>query len=317
MHGAKSPAKTDWAPVNARPVTIWPDHDQPGADFARSVAKLADEAGASAAAIVDVPAGFPDAWDLADLPPADWTIERLRELLDAASLWQPTPEPAAGRRRRSNSAWGDEGEAAQHEQQKEASSLPTTEDAIALRFAEAHANTLRHVAMWSRWLRWEGKRWSTDETLSVFDLVRRQCREARKALPADASEKLHAILASARTVAAVERLAKSDRRLAATVDQWDQDPDLLNTPSGLIDLRTGAIRPHASADYCTKITAVAPAPPGTDCPLWRAFLDRIMAGDQELIGFLQRVAGYALTGLTIERALFFLYGAGANGKEHF
>ena len=39
-----------------------------------------------------------------------------------------------------------------------------------------------------------------------------------------------------------------------------------------------------------------------------------MAGDTELIGFLQRVAGYALTGSTVEHALFFLYGTGANGK---
>jgi putative DNA primase/helicase len=217
---------------------------------------------------------------------------------------------------RGNGAWSEESEALQPEQ-KEASSPPTTEDALGLAFAKVHANALRYVAMWSRWLRWDSKRWYMDETLSVFDLVRKQCREARKALPADASEKLHAILASASTVAAVERLAKSDRRLAATVDQWDRDPDLLNTTAGIIDLRTGALRPHAFGDYLTKITAVAPASPGTDCPLWRAFLNRIMGGDPELIGFLQRVAGYALTGSTVEHALFFCYGGGGNGKGVF
>jgi putative DNA primase/helicase len=205
-------------------------------------------------------------------------------------------------------------EAPQHGQQKEASSPPTTEDALGLRFAGTHASALRYVAMWSRWFRWDSKRWRPDETLHAYDLVRGLCREARKALPPDASDKLHAILASASTVAAVERLAKSDRRLAATVDQWDRDPDALNTPAGIVDLRTGAVRPHAFGDYLTKITAVAPAPPGTDCPLWRAFLARIMAGDGELIRFLQRVAGYTLTGLTVEHGLFFCYGAGANGK---
>ena len=222
------------------------------------------------------------------------------------------PERQADRYRGNGSGRKEEGEA-QPGQQKEAGSPPTTEDAIALAFAKVHADTLRYVDAWSRWLRWDGQVWAHDETLGVFDLVRRQCREARKALPPGA-DKLHAILASAKTVAAVERLAKSDRRLAATVDQWDRDPDVLNTPGGVVDLRTGEIRPHASADYCTKITAVAPAPPGTDCPLWRAFLDRTMAGDGELIRFLQRVAGYALTGSTVEHALFFLYGTGANGK---
>ena len=35
--------------------------------------------------------------------------------------------------------------------------------------------------------------------------------------------------------------AKADRRHAATVDQWDADPWLLNTPGGVVDLRTGKI----------------------------------------------------------------------------
>ena len=52
-------------------------------------------------------------------------------------------------------------------------------------------------------------------------------------------------------------------------------------------------------------------------PTWDKFLDRITGGDVELIAFLQRMAGYALTGLTREHALFFLYGTGANGKTTF
>jgi putative DNA primase/helicase len=55
--------------------------------------------------------------------------------------------------------------------------------------------------------------------------------------------------------------------------------------------------------------------PGADCPLWREFLKRITDGNPELEGFLQRVAGYCLTGSTQEHALFFLYGTGANGKS--
>jgi putative DNA primase/helicase len=38
-------------------------------------------------------------------------------------------------------------------------------------------------------------------------------------------------LASAKTIAAIERLAKSDRRIAATTGQWDADPDVFNTPT--------------------------------------------------------------------------------------
>ena len=63
-----------------------------------------------------------------------------------------------------------------------------------------------------------------------------------------------------------------------------------------------------------KITAVAP---GGDCPRWLQFLDEITGGNVELQQFLQRVAGYSLTGSTKEHALFFAYGTGGNGKGVF
>lgn len=186
-----------------------------------------------------------------------------------------------------------------------------SDEALALRFADRHADDLRYVAAWGRWLKWDGSCWRFDETLHAFDLSRRVCREA-----ANEANKasVQTALASAKTVAAVERLAKADRRLAATIDQWDADPWLLNTPSGVIDLRTANMRPARIEDYCTKITAIAP---GGDCPTWLEFLRRVTGGDTKLIGFLRRVCGYALTGVTREHALFFLYGTGANGKSVF
>jgi putative DNA primase/helicase len=89
---------------------------------------------------------------------------------------------------------------------------------------------------------------------------------------------------------------------------------LLNTPAGVVDLRNGELRPAQQTDYATKITGAAP---GGDCPIWRGFLHQVTGGDLELQGFLQRMLGYALTGLTREHALFFLYGTGANGKSVF
>ena len=62
----------------------------------------------------------------------------------------------------------------------------------------------------------------------------------------------------------------------------------------------------------TKITAVGPR---GDCPRFLAFLNRITGGDAALVSYLQRVLGYALTGVTREHALFFAYGTGADGKS--
>lgn len=101
MHGAKSPHKTDWSPLAGRQVVIWPDRDEPGASFAQAVAKLATEAGASSVAVVDVPADWPEGWDLADEPPASVTVDTLRGMIEAATPWQPTePVPVTRPSRR-------------------------------------------------------------------------------------------------------------------------------------------------------------------------------------------------------------------------
>jgi putative DNA primase/helicase len=188
-----------------------------------------------------------------------------------------------------------------------------SDDALALRFADRHVGNLRYVAAhMSTWLYWDGARWQPDHTLRAFSCSRLICR----AMAASCNKsKLGKELASAKTVAAVERLARSDRRLAATIEQWDADPWLLNTPDGVIDLRSGIMREHRAQDYITHMTAVAPHKGA--CPLWHAFLDRVTAGDKGLQKYLQRVCGYALTGVTREHALFFLWGTGANGKGTF
>ena len=184
-----------------------------------------------------------------------------------------------------------------------------SDEALALQFAERHAFDLRFVAAWGKWLSWTGDRWKFDDTLHAFDLARHTCREVaagcNKATTASA-------IASSKTVAAVERLARSDRRLAATVDQWDADPWSLNTPDGVVDLRTGRRRRHDPDDHMTKIAAVGP---GGDCPRFLAFLDKITSGDAELTAYIRRMLGYSLTGDTREHALFFAYGTGANGKS--
>jgi putative DNA primase/helicase len=102
-----------------------------------------------------------------------------------------------------------------------------SDEALALRFADLHADDLRYVAAWNRWLSWDGGGWKPDETRLAFSLARQVCRKA--ASECDPKKKLAAQLASAKTRAAVITLANDDRRLAVTADHWDRDLDLLNT----------------------------------------------------------------------------------------
>ena len=180
-------------------------------------------------------------------------------------------------------------------------SKSTGEDRLALAFAEQHTNNLRYVAAWGRWFALGGTRWIPDDTLHTFDRVRSLCREV--------SEK-----ASAQMVASVERLARADRRLAATVDQWDANPWLLNTPNGVVDLHTGGTRPHRPEDYLIKVTAVGPDA-SCSIPIWTKFLDRVTGGDIELSAFIGRILGYALTGETREHIQMFFAHAWCKWKE--
>lgn len=189
-----------------------------------------------------------------------------------------------------------------------------SDEALALRFSEKHGRDARYVSAWSRWLLWTGSHWDFDVTLRAFDLARTVCRIASAEVAPDNRGKLAAAVASAKTVAAVISLARADRRHAATIDQWDGDPWLLNTPAGIVDLRTATMLPHDPARCMTKITAVAPE---GACPRWKQFLAEITNADADLAAFLQRVAGYSLTGDIREHALFFGYGTGGNGKGVF
>jgi putative DNA primase/helicase len=189
-----------------------------------------------------------------------------------------------------------------------------SEDFLALEFTARHLRDLRFVPAWGKWMRWDGARWKEDTTLAAFDLARKIVRERAVELAEITSGKDAIALASAKTVAAVERLARSDQTLARSVDAWDTDLWLLNTRDGIVDLRCAALLPHDQNCYMTKLTASGAA---GDCPRWLAFLGRVTAGDKELTAYLQRVAGYCLTGSTRDHAMFFLHGTGGNGKGVF
>ena len=114
-----------------------------------------------------------------------------------------------------------------------------SDEALALRFATARGEVLRYIAAWGRWYEWSGVVWAPDDTLAAYDLVRHECRAAAAEIAARdtpaTAKKQAANVASAKTVAAVERLTRSDRRLAATVSQWDSEREVFTTPGGSND----------------------------------------------------------------------------------
>lgn len=187
-----------------------------------------------------------------------------------------------------------------------------SEDAIAWDFVSNNVHDLRYVAEMGKWYRFDGCRWGDDKTNEVKDRVRDCVRDAALLLQSAGQQRS---LARAATVGGVERLARSDQRVAALAEHFDADPFILNTPEGIVDLLTGEMRQSDPAAMCSKCTAVSPAPAGTPAPQWTQFLKDVTSNDDELIAYLRRVAGYMLTGDVSEHALFFAFGVGANGKS--
>ena len=186
---------------------------------------------------------------------------------------------------------------------------PYSQHALAERFAGENLDNCRYVPNVG-WHLWDGHRWKFDEEGHVEMLAQELCSTA-------ASERITTTeqnkLRSRATREAVLREAQP--HLTASLEQFDSNIMLLNTVAGTVDLRTGELRPAQREDYITKMTAAAPS---SEKPArWLKFIDEITMGDKSLGSFLQRVAGYCLTGNVEEHALFFLYGGGLNGKGTF
>ncbi|MGI9075057.1 MAG: phage/plasmid primase, P4 family [Bryobacteraceae bacterium] len=184
------------------------------------------------------------------------------------------------------------------------------EDVLATEFVRHHGGELRYCHGWG-WLRWDKTQWRYDETGMAFHWARLVCRNINTRQP-----KPKMSIAKAATAASVEKYAKSDPAIAITRDALDCDKLLLGTPGGVVDLRTGEIRPARINDYITKSAAVSPDEKASRVHFDK-FLNEITQADEGMKRYLQRIAGYCLTGSTREESLYFIYGPGGNGKSKF
>ena len=99
--------------------------------------------------------------------------------------------------------------------------------------------------------------------------------------------------------------------------QLDADEFLLNTPAATYDLRIGlpSAHEHTPADFVTKQTTVDPSDEGMD--IWQDALETFFCGDNELIDYVQEIAGLSAIGKVCVEGLIIAYGEGRNGKSTF
>lgn len=184
-----------------------------------------------------------------------------------------------------------------------------------------HAERFRYVHARGVWLVYDGRRWVDDHTGEIHRACRATIEHVAREVddlenPAKGQVRWVNGSLSARRLADVERLARHE--LPARPDQFDVDPWLLNTITGVVDLRTGHLHYHERERWLTKLAPVAYPHRGSAglATTWQRFLERIMP-DRDERAYLQRCVGYTLVGDVSEECLFWLWGTGSNGKTTF
>jgi putative DNA primase/helicase len=200
------------------------------------------------------------------------------------------------------------------------------------RLTHRWGNSLRYCTE-RGWYYWTGKHWQTDQVEKVNKAALQTVRsivedelplhlkgvedeETKKAVAGSVAKWAKASEGIGHLSAAVSLCHSIGQGINVQIGVFDQDPWLFNLDNGTLDLRTNEFRAHAQADMITNISRVI-YDAEAKCPLWMEFLETVLAHNQELIAFVQRGAGYSLTGITAAHCLFMLWGTGRNGKSTF
>jgi len=198
-----------------------------------------------------------------------------------------------------------------------------TDAGNARKFVARYGHGLHYCYQTGNWIVWDETRWKEDKTGEVMRRAKETVRNIYIEAYNSADEKERKDLAShakksegESRLRAMVKLAESEPTIPVTTDQFDSNPYLLNLLNGTLNLKTGKLQPHRREDLLTKICPVE-YNPKAKYRIWKSFLNRIMNGDENLIQYLQKAVGYALTGDTREQVLFIFYGTGANGKTTF
>lgn len=179
--------------------------------------------------------------------------------------------------------------------------------------ATRYAHRLRYIPDAGRWAEWTGTRWewAPDHAPATQAVI-----ETIEEIPVDNDQLIKHRNKSmgARAISNAVALLKAEPALRINADAFDTHAYELNTPGGIVNLRTGDLTPSNPTRYHSM---TSPHTPADAAPKWTAFITWAMKDSAELTRYLQQLVGLSLIGETLEPILPFLYGKGANGKSVF
>lgn len=191
------------------------------------------------------------------------------------------------------------------------------------RFVAQHKEEIKYCHPWGKWIVWNGKRWVVDDTAKVWRFAVSTVRKIYAEATVEEDPKVRVQIAShakaseaASKIRAMLYLAEKLNGVPILPKELDTNPWLINVENGTLDLQTQEFWSHRREDYITQLAPVTYDKRAT-CPKWIAFLDKAMEGSQAMLGFLQRSAGYCLTGRVSEQKMFFAFGPSMSSKSTY
>jgi len=163
------------------------------------------------------------------------------------------------------------------------------------RMALMHCHRIRYCVPEKKFYVFLGTHWEHDRTQEIvrcaFETVGSIYAEASKAIGDDPKESKalarHAMASSSEPkIRHMIKLLEAQPGIPVLPEQLDPDPWVLNAQNGTIALKTMELSQHDPRAMITK-TAKVVYDPAAKCPAWDAFLFKAMAGNKEMVRFLQ------------------------------
>jgi P4 family phage/plasmid primase-like protien len=175
--------------------------------------------------------------------------------------------------------------------------------AVSRQFAKASKDRLLYDVDGERWLYYDGLRWNARNGYP---------RALRGMEPVAARAGIRRV----GLIRSIVDYATNEESLRVGSDRLDREPELVGVANGVVNLRTGELLRNRPDLLITKSTGIAYELTAT-CDRWRQFLEEVLGDDPDIQEYVQRWAGYLLTGHTSVQKLWILHGDGSNGKSVF
>lgn len=335
--GAHGMDRTSFEPLRGRKVVLMPDNDDAGRECMLKLADiLSSPQGLNCEVKILDTSEMTEKWDIADALALGWTSQQFiawakkRVNPYVNKIADKTPEPTELKTEpitkpklaivntpaRTVAQGNTIVNIPATSQEVEIQAVNMSPDFFMQKFIDFHGADWRHIHAWNKWLQWDGDTWVTDTDYTYFDEIRQLIRasmywdEAR-----GLTEAQKAKFTFRAFIGGVGELISAHQQVRSKPDKWDANNMLLGIPGGVIDLKTGKSIDGAREQLISRKTAIKPEQ--GDCPLWISTINRATNNDSEMLDYLQRMAGYILTGETKEECFFFVYGPGASGKSTF